>query len=151
MGRQTFQGLMRTTGGRMRSAINRDTGVPGIVLAQNLQGPIQLRLSSPANGAHYLGMLPANYMLTDFGVIVAAGAGTFQIDLPAYNGSGAVNLVAAATSATVATKGQALATGAYGGPYGEDRPLELTVTGVTGEFNVGLWCFPVDNAAVESE
>lgn len=144
MARQTFQGRMRTTAGRARSGINRDTGLPTRVLHQNLLGPIQLVLRDPEDGPHDMGLLPAFWCVDPSAfIITAATAGTFQIDLPAYAGLAEANVIASGTDAT--TAGSATVALAPFQAYSKDRPLVLTTTGVTGLLRVGLMGFPLDN------
>lgn len=148
MTRGTFQARLRTTAGRPSSVVNRTTGIPQTVLRQNLEGPIQMLLVNPTNGAHIQGMLPKDWMISGWAILGAAGAGTFQIDLPAYAGLPAVNLVAAATAATSQTAKAATAAGTYVS-YAKDRPLQITTTGVTGAFRVALFGFPLDDGTDE--
>jgi len=150
MSRATFQAAVRSSAGRSISTTHKVDGLPAMNLLYNMQGPMQLRLSAPADAAHVIGMLPAGFIITGFGVIVPGGAGTFALDLPAYNGAGAVSLVAALTSASAASAVAATAVGPYAGPYDDDRPVTITTSGVTGEFNVGLWGFPLDDASIHS-
>jgi hypothetical protein len=144
MARNTFQGRLRTYAGRSKSNINRLTGIPTQLLPQNLAGPIQVVLRDPADGAHNVGLLPAYWCIERVRVITGAGAGTYQLDLPEYGAMAAVGLVAASD----ATSNLADATLDAGllSPWGQDRPLVLTTTGVTGLFRVGIFGFPLDNA-----
>jgi hypothetical protein len=151
MARATFQGRLRTYSGRTKSAIDKRNGVPKALLAQNLSGPIQVVLkANPANGDYEVGFLPAFWALERIRVISPAGAGTIAITLPAYNGLAAVTLVAALASATSVAADLALANGLLAS-YAKDRPLVVTTTGVTGLLRVGLFGFPLDDAAASGD
>lgn len=151
MARNTFQGRMRTHTGRSKSAIDKRDGVPKAVLAQNLAGPIQMVLkASPANGTYEVGMLPAYWCLQSARVITPATAGTISIILPAYNGLAAVTLVAALGDATSAAADLTLAAGLMAS-YAQDRPVQIATVGVTGILRVGLFGFPLDDAASQGD
>jgi hypothetical protein len=135
---------MRTYAGRAKSNINRDTGVPQQLLPMNLAGPIQLVLQDPEDGDHMMGLLPAYMIITDIIVISPADAGTYDLTLPAYGDMVGIAAVAAGDATAVGNKAT-IDVGAYT-PFGEDRPLIITTTGVTGLFRLGIFGFPLDNA-----
>lgn len=149
MTRTTFQGRLRTTAGRPSNVTHKVTGAPTMVLRQNLAGPIQIQMQDPANGAHVVGMLPAYFVIQSAALIVPAGAGTLDLALPAYNGLDAVDLVGVAVAADdPAGTAITLANGAWAS-YAQDRPLQVTTSGVTGLLAFGLWGFPLDDGTSE--
>ena len=145
MARQTFQGRLRTMNGRSMSNIDNRTKLLYPILAQNLAGPIQIVVTNPPNATKIIGMLPAFWLLQTGAILTAAGAGTFALAMPAYRGLPAVSLYAPASVATVAGV-LALTAGGYAS-YAQDRPVELTTTGVTGTFRIGLFGVALDDGA----
>lgn len=149
MATNTFQGRMRTTAGNPRSVIDPRSGLPGRVLTQNLAGPIQLVLPlSPANGAYEIGFVPARFVIESCRVIVPAGAGTFRVDLPAFDGNTAIPVAAALSDATDPAADVIVT------PFTiplVSRPVSVTTAGgVTGALVIGLFGFPLDDAAEEN-
>lgn len=150
MARNTFQGLMRTTCGRPASVADRASNPPGLpvnITRMTLFGVIQLRAVDIGANDVVIGMLPANFFLTDTIGIIAPSGGTVAVVLPAHRGLPEVVLLAAAPvvpgEGTLITPGRA---------YGIDRPIALRgVAATLGQVSVGVFGFPLDDASVSSD
>lgn len=144
MAKQTFQGLLRTFAGRGKSGIDKRAHKPRGLLPMNLYGPIQIVLTAPANGAHEVGMIPAGFAIDKVTVMTKANAGTFALDIPAYDGELTENLVTAGD----ATGGDAIVLDADRTmiPFDQDVPLIVTTASVTGTLRIGIWGVPFDDA-----
>lgn len=144
MARNTFLGLLRSTGGRPSSVLDLN-GVPTHVLRYTMAGVIQLKSSDLVSKTTVIGMLPAFMMITGHVSILSPG-GTLAITLPAYKGLAEVTLRAAA--AVVPGVQVAVTNGEV---YGIERPVALTGNAsATGLAVMGLQCFPMDDASVSS-
>lgn len=144
MGRNTFQSMVRSTGGRPLSVIGLD-GLPTNVLRYTMGGVLQLVSGDIANKTTVVGMLPAFLYLTGHISILNPG-GTLAITLPAYKGLAAVTLRAAA--AVVVGTRVAITTGAT---YAIERPIAFTGdASAVGTAVMGIECFPLDDATIAS-
>lgn len=150
MARQTFQGLLRSTGGRPSNVPNRATGTPTSVMRVTHTGIIQMVApASLGTGTLMLGMLPAFFAPTAARLITAQTSGTVQIVLPAYDGLDSVTLATIAHTAGVGAL--ALAAGEQVS-YGIDRPIALVGSvSVVGLAVVGLEGFSLDNGFVSGD
>jgi len=149
MARNTFQGRMRTFAGRALSQIDARTGLPAPLLAQNLAGPIQIVLpEDPADAVYELGFLPAYWAIERVRVITPAGAGTITLSLPAYAGMAGVTLVAATADATDVANDMTLVPDMFTS-YAKDRPITVETDSVTDVLRLGIWGFPLDDAAAQ--
>lgn len=142
MARQTFQARLRSTAGTPRSVIDRRVGKPVNVGTYNPAGPIQFHVDGLASTTVQLGFIPGGFCIDRIALLLAGGAGTYDLTLPAYGDEVGVALVedGDATSLADAT----LAPPRYS-VWPEARPLTITGTGVTGLINLGLFGFPLDN------
>lgn len=144
MAKLTYQGLIRTFCGRSKSAMDLRNKLPVTLLPQNLAGPIQIVMTNPADDAHEVGMLPANFAIERVQVITPADAGTYSLDIPEYAGEATESLVAGAdATGAVATT---LAAARELVPFDRDVPLVVTTAGVTGTLRIGIFGFPFDDA-----
>lgn len=149
MARQTFQARLRTYGGRALSQVDVRDGVPKHLLAQNLAGPIQVLLpADPPDDDHEVGFLPAYWAIEKVQVITPADAGTITVSLPAYGEMGAATLVAALADATSTAAALTLVPVPFTS-YMRDRPLVISTVGVTGQLRLGIFGFPLDDAATQ--
>jgi hypothetical protein len=144
MATQTFQARVRSTAGSALSVWDRANRRPVRVLPLVLAGPIQFQLEDVGSETLTLGFLPAFAQIEKVAVMRPAGAGTYTLRLPAYNGLALQNIVAAGASGT-STADATLAVTKYAS-YSQARPLELVGAGLTGPFNIGIWVIPLDNA-----
>jgi hypothetical protein len=129
---------------------DRRNGLPRNILPITTSGVIQLVLTSPANGAIEVGFLPAFFLIERVQVITPGGAGTYALDLPAYDGLASQSVVAAGASASSSASAATLVAGARMIGFDRPRPISINPTGVTGIFRLGVFGFPMDDASIVS-
>jgi hypothetical protein len=146
MARNTFQGLMRTTCGRPGSVPDA-AGLPKNIARMTLRGVIQCRAVNLGANDLVIGMLPANFLVTNTIGIIAPSGGTVAVVLPAFRGLPEVILrpAAAVVPGTATAVAPAVA-------YGRDRPIALRGVALTlGQVSVGIEGFPLDDAAIAGD